>query len=44
MPPVHRPIDEALENLRNLLADVESRVPNLGLVLGCDCILRRLET
>lgn len=33
-----------VENLRSLLADVEVRVPNLGLVLGCDCILRRLET
>ncbi len=33
-----------VENLRELLAEVESRVPNLGLVLGCDCILRRLET
>ena len=32
------------ENLRDLLAKVEARVPNLGLVLGCDCILRRLET
>ena len=32
------------ENLGALLARVEERVPGLGLVLGCDCILRRLET
>jgi hypothetical protein len=31
------------ENLRGRLAKVEARVPHLGLVFGCDCILRRLE-
>lgn len=33
-----------VENLRRLLAKVEAQVPDLGLVIGCDCILRRLET
>lgn len=33
-----------VENLRRLLVNVRERIPNLGLVLGCDCILRRLET
>jgi hypothetical protein len=33
-----------VESLRTLLAEVEAHVPKLGLVLGCDCILRRLET
>jgi hypothetical protein len=32
-----------LENLRQRLEKTRSKIPNIKLVLGCDCILRRLE-
>lgn len=32
-----------LENLRRRLEQVRRDIPNIKLVLGCDCILRRLE-
>src|SRR5690606_19438922 len=32
-----------LDNLQQYLEKVRREVPNLELVLGCDCILRRLE-
>lgn len=32
-----------LETVRNALAEVHRTVPNPSLIIGCDCILRRLE-
>lgn len=32
-----------LENLRQRLEKTRNKIPNIKLVLGCDCILRRLE-
>ncbi|MBW2650001.1 MAG: FIST C-terminal domain-containing protein [Deltaproteobacteria bacterium] len=32
-----------VKNLENQLLEVKKRIPNLKLILGCDCILRRLE-
>lgn len=32
-----------LENLRQRLEKIHENIPNVKLVLGCDCILRRLE-
>jgi len=32
-----------VENLENQLSEIKKRIPNLKFILGCDCILRRLE-
>lgn len=32
-----------VNNLENQLLEVKKQIPNLKLILGCDCILRRLE-
>jgi len=32
-----------VDNLENQLLEVKKRIPNLKFILGCDCILRRLE-
>lgn len=34
---------ELVENLRQNLQNLQEKIPDLKLVLGCDCILRRLE-
>ena len=32
-----------VKNLENQLLEIRKQIPNLKLILGCDCILRRLE-
>jgi hypothetical protein len=34
---------DLVENLKSQLSDVRKKIPNPELVIGCDCILRRLE-
>ncbi len=35
---------DLVQNLQQQLSEIEKHIPNPGLILGCDCILRRLES